>query len=74
MTPKTLISREKRMDLFIDLIWVGIVGNISDVFASKAFEPGTDSAQNAVLLFVIVFLPSWRIWNGIREILDSYYM
>jgi low temperature requirement protein LtrA len=26
------------------------------------------------LVFILVFLPSWRIWNSMREFLNNYYM
>ena len=68
----TTQSRE-RLDMFIDLIWVGIVGNIAEAFSSRAFGDHEDRVSEAFLVFVIVFLPSWRVWNGIREILNNYY-
>lgn len=64
----------ERLDLFIDLIWVGIISNLSEVFSSDAFNSKNPDASKAFLYFVVVFLPTWRIWNGIREILNNYYM
>lgn len=68
----TARSRE-RLDLFIDLIWVGIIGNISEAFSTKAFASEDGSAVDAFVLILLVFLPSWRIWNGVREVLNDYY-
>lgn len=70
-----LARSRDRLDLFIDLIWVGIVGNISEAFSSAAYgtREGRVSESDAFGLFVLVFLPSWRIWNGVREILNNYY-
>lgn len=68
----TVRSRE-RLDLFIDLIWVGIISNISEAFSSKAFASEDGSSSDAFVLYLVVFLPSWRIWNGVREIINSYY-
>jgi hypothetical protein len=67
-------KQRERLDLFIDLIWVGIIGNMSNVFSSEAFKPKESNSGSAILLFFIVFLPSWRIWNGVREFLNNYYM
>ncbi|KAI1622576.1 bacterial low temperature requirement A protein-domain-containing protein [Exophiala viscosa] len=64
----------ERLDLFIDLIWVGIISNLSEVFSSDAFGSEGASSSKAFLFFAVVFLPSWRVWNGIREILNNYYM
>ncbi|KAK4945257.1 hypothetical protein LTR10_015416 [Elasticomyces elasticus] len=64
----------ERLDLFIDLIWVGIISNLSEVFSSDAFGSEDASPSKAFLFFVLVFLPTWRVWNGIREILNNYYM
>ena len=70
-----LIERQReRLDLFIDLVWVGIITNISDIFSSKSFDPEDPSSANAALYIFIVFLPSWRIWNSMREFLNNYYM
>lgn len=64
-------SRE-RIDLFIDLVWVGIISNLSEVFSKVYFQPGGHAAA-AFLEFNLIFLPAWRIWNFLREFLNSYY-
>ncbi|TID24910.1 60S ribosomal protein [Venturia nashicola] len=71
-SPEGISKHRERLDLFIDLIWVGIVGNLSKVFSSLYFQEG--SAGKAVGLFILLFLPAWRIWNFLREFLNNYYM
>jgi len=72
-TGEGIAKHRERLDLFIDLIWVGIIGNLSEVF-SLLFFKNDHSAGEATLVFFIVFLPSWRIWNFLREFLNNYYM
>lgn len=71
-SPEGISKHRERLDLFIDLIWVGIIGNLSEVFSSMYFQDG--SAGHAVGLFILLFLPAWRIWNFLREFLNNYYM
>jgi hypothetical protein len=72
-SPEGISKHRERLDLFIDLIWVGIIGNLSEVFSAMYFHDDS-SAGNAVGLFILLFLPSWRIWNFLREFLNNYYM
>lgn len=72
--PEAVARQRERQDLFIDLIWVGIIGNLSEVFSSLNFSEGSSSPGMAFLVFILVFLPSWRIWNAMREFLNNYYM
>ncbi|KAF2095829.1 hypothetical protein NA57DRAFT_58899 [Rhizodiscina lignyota] len=65
-------SRE-RVDLFIDLIWVGIISNLSEVYSALFFDP-EQSQGLAVGVFIIAFTASWRIWNILREFMSNYYM
>lgn len=65
-------SRE-RLDLFIDLIWVGIISNLSEVYSNLYFDP-EQARGTAALVFVLTFLPSWRIWNILREFMSNFYM
>ena len=67
-------KQRDRMDLFIDLIWVGIISNVSELYSSEAFKPNKSTPGGAFLLFMLVFFPTWRIWNGLREIMNNYYM
>ncbi|KIW27391.1 uncharacterized protein PV07_07132 [Cladophialophora immunda] len=72
--PEDIAKERERLDLFIDLIWVGIIGNLSEVFSSLGFRPEDPDIGIASLVFVLVFLPSWRIWDAMREFLNNYYM
>lgn len=62
----------ERLDLFIDLVWVGIITNLSEVFSSYYFDPEARSGE-ATLIFILAFVASWRIWNMLREFLQNYY-
>jgi low temperature requirement protein LtrA len=72
--PEAVARQRERQDLFVDLIWVGIIGNLSEVFSSLNFSEGDSQPGRAILVFTLVFLPSWRIWNAMREFLNNYYM
>lgn len=54
-------------NLFIDLIWVGIVSNIGEAFLSTAFESENSKLALGLLEFLILFLTAWRIWNSLRK-------
>lgn len=69
-----MARQRERQDLFVDLIWVGIIGNLSEVFSYLNFSKDESRPGTATLVFVLVFLPSWRIWNAMREFLNNYYM
>lgn len=71
--PESIDRQRERLDLFIDLIWVGVIGNMSEVFSSLLFSENS-SAGLAALVFLLVFIPSWRIWNSLREFMNNYYM
>lgn len=63
-----------RFELFIDLIWVGIIGNLAEHFSDQAF--GTDSTFSVgenVLEFIILFLIAWRIWKDLQEFMSKYH-
>jgi hypothetical protein len=69
-TAEGIAAARERVDLFIDLIWVGIISNLTEVFSKVYFAPD-ESAGKAFLLFIVVFLPAWRIWNFLREFLSE---
>jgi hypothetical protein len=60
------------LNLFIDLLWVGILSNISYSFVTKAFQPGS-SWGYALLEFIVLFLTSFRFWNYIRKFLNNFF-
>ncbi|KUJ19158.1 uncharacterized protein LY89DRAFT_683088 [Mollisia scopiformis] len=62
-----------RLDLFIDLIWVGIVANISATFSEQAFTDSGVSQGTAFLEYMLLFIPVWRLWDYLREYGSNYY-
>ena len=60
------------MNLFIDLLWVGIVSNISSSFVSTAFEAGTIWGY-AFLEFIVLFQTAFRFWSYIRKFLNNFF-
>lgn len=67
-----LIGIPARVDLFIDLVWVGIISNISEHFYNRQF--GADAVTGAITEFILLFLPAWRIWSALQAFLSSFYM
>ncbi|RDW92630.1 hypothetical protein BP5796_02024 [Coleophoma crateriformis] len=66
------ILQRKRIDLFIDLLWVGIVSNISESFTNAAFHE--DGAYGiAFLEYLVLFFIAWQIWNYLRDLLNTYF-
>ena len=72
--PVSIRERRERLDLFIDLIWVGIISNLSEVYSEWYFTTESGHVGEAVAVFYLAFLPSWRIWNVLREFMNDYYM
>ncbi|KAL6716109.1 hypothetical protein ACLMJK_005675 [Lecanora helva] len=67
------IRERRRFELFIDLIWVGIVANLADHFSEQAFSPETTyTLGRAILEFLILFLMAWRMWKFLQEFMGKY--
>jgi len=64
-----------RLDLFVDLIWVGIIANLSATFSEQAFSPdsGVDIGLS-IIEFILLFLPIWRVWDSLRSYTSHYYL
>lgn len=63
-----------RFELFIDLIWVGIISNLAQHFSDQAF--GFDSTFHIgadVFEFIILFVIAWRIWKDLQEFMSKYH-
>lgn len=63
-----------RFELFIDLIWVGIISNLAEHFSDQSF--GTDSGLSpgdAFLEFIVLFVIAWRIWKDLQEFMGKYH-
>ena len=63
-----------RFELFIDLIWVGIISNLAEHFSDQVFQSeSTFSVEDAVFEFIILFLIAWRIWKDLQEFMGRYH-
>ncbi|CZR61497.1 uncharacterized protein PAC_11394 [Phialocephala subalpina] len=62
-----------RLDLFIDLIWVGIVANLSATFSAQAFSDSGVDQGTAFLEYFLLFMPIWRLWDYLREYGSNFY-
>lgn len=62
-----------RIDLFIDLIWVGIVANLSATLGEQLFSNRGVSIGEAIMEYILLFLPVWRIWDSLREYGSNFY-
>ncbi|KAI9858344.1 MAG: hypothetical protein M1824_004365 [Vezdaea acicularis] len=68
-------TQRARLDLFIDLIWVGIIGNIAEHYSTQAFDAESKvSAGHALLEYLVLLLPAVRIWNALRDFLNHFYV
>jgi low temperature requirement protein LtrA len=67
-------KQHERVDLFIDLIWVGIIANLSASFGEQAFGENTGlTIGEATGEFVLLFIPIWRMWDYLREYIGNFY-
>lgn len=73
MVKLALTTRQERLDLFIDLLWVGIISNIAEHYFEQAFS-GDYSAGLAYVNFSLLFLPAWSMWALLQLFLNTYYM
>src|SRR5271167_1358258 len=63
----TLIVIADLLNLFIDLLWVGILSNVADEFVSTAFKQERGWGT-AFLEYFVLFLTAFRFWNYIRTV------
>lgn len=63
-----------RFELFIDLIWVGIIGNLAEHFSDQAYNLDGEGQGVGVATweFIILFLLAWRIWKFLQEFMSKY--
>jgi low temperature requirement protein LtrA len=62
-----------RLDLFIDLVWVGIIANLSGTYGEQAFADSGVKIAVAILEFSLLFIPIWRVWDYLREYGSNFY-
>ncbi|KAL8836301.1 MAG: hypothetical protein Q9170_002974 [Blastenia crenularia] len=68
------ILEKRRFELFIDLIWVGIIGNLADSFRDEAFsEDSGVSVGRALGNFVLLFVTAWRLWKFLQIFMSKYH-
>lgn len=68
--PEEIAKERERLDLFVDLIWVGIIGNLSELFSSIAFRAENPDAGLAFvrpLIFPVVGRPFGLLFFANRE-------
>ncbi|KAI9721905.1 MAG: hypothetical protein M1828_005000 [Chrysothrix sp. TS-e1954] len=70
---ETVNKQRERLELFIDLLFVGIISNISEHFFDQAFTPGARIGR-ATYEFLLLFLPTFRFWNVLQQFLSSYFL
>lgn len=69
-----LLKQISRLDLFVDLVWVGIIANLSRTFSTQAFTESGTGIGPALLEFLLLFVPIWRIWDHLRAFCINFYV
>ena len=55
-------------------MWVGIVANLSATFSEQAFTDSGVGIGPALLEFLLLFVPIWRVWDHLRAFCISYFV
>ncbi len=63
-----------RLDLFVDLIWVGIIANLSGNFGDQAFSDSGVSIGIALVEFALLFITIFRVWDNLRVYTSSFFV
>ncbi|KAG8525239.1 uncharacterized protein KY384_008883 [Bacidia gigantensis] len=64
---------KRRFELFIDLLWAGIVGNIAFNFASEAYDEDSEvTVGRALLNSIVLVLIAWRLWKFLQDFMSKY--
>lgn len=69
-----LPKQRSRLDLFVDLIWVGIIANISENFGTQAFEDSEVGIGTATAVFILLFIVIWRVWDNLRVYTSQFFI
>ncbi|TVY23425.1 hypothetical protein LHYA1_G008010 [Lachnellula hyalina] len=69
-----LLKQISRLDLFVDLIWIGIVANLSETFSEQAFTDSGVGIGPAILEFMLLFVPIWRTWDHLRAFCINFFV
>lgn len=68
------ILEKRRFELFIDLIWVGIIGDLADTFSDEAFSETSDTpVGRAIGNFILLFVTAWRLWKFLQVFMSKYH-
>jgi low temperature requirement protein LtrA len=67
-------KQRSRMDLFVDLIWVGIIANLSGTFGKQAYADSGVGIGIAVTEFVLLFIVIWRVWDNLRVYTTQFFV
>lgn len=63
-----------RFELFIDLIWVGIIGNLTDHYSEQAFTSESRyTVGQALGEAIVLFLIAVRLWKNLQEFMTKYH-
>ena len=72
--------QRERIELFVDLIFVGVISNISEHFSQRVYPTATPDGSGPPNLvvspyaeFILLFLPTWRIWNYLRTFMNHFF-
>ncbi|TVY41539.1 hypothetical protein LSUB1_G001995 [Lachnellula subtilissima] len=69
-----LLKQISRLDLFVDLVWIGIVANLSATFSEQAFTDSGVGIGPAILEFMLLFVPIWRTWDHLRAFCINFFV
>lgn len=63
-----------RVELFIDLLFVGIISNLSEHCFDRLFGSAEIPLGSSIAEFILLFLATWRIWSSLQQFLSAYYL
>jgi low temperature requirement protein LtrA len=69
-----ITKQRSRLDLFVDLIWVGIIANLSENFGAQAYEESGVGIGIATAEFILLFIVIWRVWDNLRVYMSAFFI
>ena len=63
-----------RLDLFVDLVWVGLIATLSGDFANQAYENSGKGVGTTLTEFILLFVPIRRVWDNLRFYTSSFFI
>jgi low temperature requirement protein LtrA len=67
-------KQRSRLDLFVDLIWVGIIANLSATFGDQSFSDSGIGIGWAYMEFMLLFIVIWRVWDSLRVYTSHFFI